>query len=101
MTAHIAFVDPIVNAVAAYRAGLADFNANAPEDDNGANAYAEVSWKPPMDALVRWQHPADTRAGAIVALKFALSEMEEFEDPRTAPPMIRAALAYLDQEGRQ
>jgi len=35
--------DPLVAAIAAFRAGMADYNANAPQDDDGGDAYAAIS----------------------------------------------------------
>ena len=60
--------DPLVDAVRAYRAGLADFNAKAPGDDE-TDAYAEVSYGRPMKLLEEWEEPAKTHRGALEALR--------------------------------
>jgi hypothetical protein len=96
--AHAAVADPLLDMITAYRNGLADFNANAPEDNDGANAYGEISWLPPFKALENWTAPATTREGAIAALRLAVEEgahsYAEFIHPLTT-----AALAYFEQEG--
>ncbi|WP_205935939.1 hypothetical protein [Rhizobium leguminosarum] len=90
--------DPMLDAIAAFRAGMADFNANAPHDDAGAKAYSAISWKPPHAVLANWTAPASTRAGAMAALRLAVDEEDTGDSPLVGP-MIRAALAYLEQEG--
>lgn len=98
IAAHAAAADPLLDAVAAFRAGMADYNANAPQDDAGANAYSLISWKPPHAVLANWTAPATTRNGAMAALRLAVDEEETGDSPLVGP-MMRAALAYLEQEG--
>ncbi|MBB4272345.1 hypothetical protein [Rhizobium mongolense] len=97
--ANATVADPLIEAINAYRAGIADFNQNAPEDDEGANAYGEISWLPPFKALENWTAPATTRDGAMAALRLAVDEDEVGDSPLVGT-MMRAALAYLEQEGR-
>jgi hypothetical protein len=89
--------DPLIDAIDAYRVGLADYNANAPEDDSGANAYAKTSYAQPLEVLVNWSAPATTRAGLVTALQFALEE-NGLGDHLICDAMIRAALAFLEAE---
>ncbi|PBB21124.1 hypothetical protein [Mesorhizobium sp. WSM4313] len=88
--------DPLIDAIAALRAGLEDFNRNAPEDDDEAEAYAEVSYGPPMAVIEEWERPAASRQGAIEALRLVLDEMSSFAASPTVPPLVAAALAYLE-----
>ncbi|TBD15701.1 hypothetical protein ELH24_09240 [Rhizobium ruizarguesonis] len=99
IAAHAAVADdPLLDAVNAYRAGLADYNDNAPMDtDAAADAYAQISWMPPFKALESWTTPATTREGAMAALRLAVDEDENGESPLIGT-MMRAALAYLEQE---
>ncbi|MBX5175331.1 hypothetical protein HJB77_03345 [Rhizobium lentis] len=97
IAAHAAIADPLLDAVAAFRAGMADFNANAPHDDAGAKAYSAISWKGPHAVLTNWTAPATTRGGAMAALRLAVDE-EDIGDSPLVGPMMRAALAYLEQE---
>ncbi|MBB2832301.1 UNVERIFIED_ORG: hypothetical protein GGD51_002430 [Rhizobium esperanzae] len=99
IASHAAAADPLLDAVAAFRSGMADYIANAPQDDAGANAYCLISWMPPHAVLANWTAPATTRAGAMAALRLAVDEDEVGDSPLVGP-MMRAALAYLDQEGR-
>ncbi|RUM18729.1 hypothetical protein EFD56_14870 [Rhizobium phaseoli] len=99
IAAHAAAADPLLDAVAAFRSGMADYNANAPQDDPGANAYSLISWMPPHAVLANWTAPATTRDGAMAALRLAVDEEETGDSPLVGP-MMRAALAYLEQEGR-
>ncbi|PWI54797.1 hypothetical protein B5K03_08740 [Rhizobium phaseoli] len=98
IAAHAVAADPLLDAVAAFRSGMADYNANAPQDDAGANAYCLISWMPPHAVLANWTAPATTRAGAMAALRLAVDEEETGDSPLVGP-MMRAALAFLEQEG--
>jgi hypothetical protein len=81
--------------IAAYKAGLAEFNANAPADDGKAfDAYADATFRPPLDAIRSFEGAADNDAEASLALETALIEMDN-GDYETAEPMIRAAALYL------
>ena len=90
--------DPIVDAIQAYRDGLADFNANAPMDDHGANVYAEESYLRPMNNSAGWSQPAVTKRGAIEAIRLANAELQDFDAPATVVAMVWAALAYFENE---
>lgn len=87
--------DPLLDLIQAYRAGLVDFRENAPEDDDGANAYADETYCPPMIALESWKAPAKTRASALSALTLA-KEAHCAGDGSLVGPMISAALSYFE-----
>ncbi|MDL2401587.1 hypothetical protein [Rhizobium mayense] len=88
--------DPLLDAINAYWAGIDDFNLNAPEDDDGANAYAGVSYGPPMRVLEEWNEPARTLEGALTALKIALRDSKGVHGSDAAEKMILAAIGYLE-----
>jgi hypothetical protein len=91
--------DPLLDVINTYRKGLADFNAFAHlDDDEATDAYAEVSYMPPMMRLMEWDEPARTKQGAIEALRFAVSETTMFEASPMVLPLLTAALAYFDAE---
>ncbi|WP_074061063.1 hypothetical protein [Rhizobium etli] len=92
--------DPLIDAIAAYRSGLADFNQNAPEDDMGSNAYGEITWKPAHAVLASWTRPAISREGALEALRIAHWELDYSGDSAMIVPMMAAALSYFEKEDR-
>lgn len=92
-------VDPLVGVIREYYAQLADFNANAPQGCNDAfNAYADATFNPPMHQIEEWDQPARSIEGVREAIRLALKESEEFSASDMIPPLLRAALAYLDVE---
>lgn len=84
--------DPLIDAIAAYRSRLADFNQNTPEDDEGAKSNGQISWKPAFDGLANWNRPAMTREGALEALRIAHWELDYSGDSAMIVPMMAAAL---------
>lgn len=88
--------DPILGAIGDFRAGFADYNANAPHDNEGARAYAETSYRKPRRVLLSWQSPALTREGAIAALRTA-NEAQANDDHALVGPLLSAALAYFEE----
>ena len=86
--------DPLLKAIAAYRAGMNDYNLNAPDDNDAADAYADVSYGPPMRILDEWSQPARTLQGAIEALRL----LAETPHCTFTESMIAAALGYFDRE---
>lgn len=86
--------DPLLRAIRAYRAGLADFQGNAPDDDDAANAYADKTYCPPMLELECWRSPAETKESAVAALELARDAHNE-GDRSLVGPMISAALLYF------
>jgi hypothetical protein len=94
----IGLADPILGAIDALRVGLADYNANAPlNNDEAANAYAEKSYRHPRQALVAWDGPALTFAGAYAALKMA-KDADESDDAEIVRVMINAAIGYFETQ---
>lgn len=89
--------DPLGETIAAYYAGLDDFNANAPGDNDGADAYAADSYGPPMNQLMAWVEPAKSRQSAIAALRLVVSSLVVGDD-YVAAPMAQAALRYFEGE---
>lgn len=89
------FDDPIAEAIAVFRAAMADFRANAPDDNAGADAYASRSYRAPLCILERWELPAVSRAGALDALRLAV-DAEADGDYVLVGPMLRAGLAYFE-----
>lgn len=87
--------DPLLEAIDAYLAGLDDFNENAPEDHNEAQAYSEVSYGPPLNVLCRWSQPAWTRQGALKALQIAMDDERGVYGSDAAERMVKAAIGYL------
>jgi hypothetical protein len=90
--------DPLLDAINAYHTAMADYNANAPDDDEGADAYADATFVPAMDVIEAWDQPARTKQGAIEALRFAISETTMFEASSMVKPVLIAALAYFERE---
>lgn len=89
--------DPLLGMISAYRIGLADFKANAPEDDAGANAYAEISYELPMANLEKWNRAATTKKSAIAALLLARDANRD-GDRCLVGPMLSAAITFFQTE---
>ena len=51
-----------------------------------------------MDAILQGGAPVTTMRGAIEALRLASEDMDLFDSSQVAKPMVKAALAFLDQE---
>lgn len=88
--------DPLLDAVRAFRAGMADFNVNAPDDDDEAVAYIEVSYGPPMEVLEEWEQPAKTHRGALEALRLVAEENNAYAASPLVGPLLAAAIAYFE-----
>lgn len=88
-------IDPVVEAVQAYRAGMDDYNANAPVEDELANAYAAQTYEPPMRVLMAWDQPATTKEGALAAIEMALEERAQQEESPVETAMLRAVHGFL------
>ncbi|NTF67935.1 hypothetical protein [Rhizobium rhizogenes] len=87
--------EPLLEMIISYRQGLADFTANAPEDINGADAFAETSYRAPRRSLESWIGPACTFAGAIAALRMAM-DADRNDDTEIVSSMVKAALGYFE-----
>lgn len=88
--------DPLLVAINAYLNGLADFKANAPLDDEGADEYADISYGPPLAALNVWDQPAKSREGALKALQIAISDSDGVANIEAADRMVVAAIGFLE-----
>jgi len=91
--------DPLLLTIHAYEAGLALFNSIAPCDEN-TGKIAKETWEMPWNRLCDWQEPAQTREGALAALRVAAKEMESMSTTEFVQPMVRAALAFFESENR-
>lgn len=90
--------DPILTAIDDLRAGMAEYNANAPvDDDEAANAYAEKTYRQPRRYLAAWDGPALTFAGAFAALKMA-KEADDSDDSEIVTVMLSAAIGYFETQ---
>lgn len=90
--------DPILTAIEDLRAGMADYNANAPVDnDAAADAYAEKTYRPARRSLAAWDGPALTFAGAFAALKMA-KDADESDDSEIVTVMLNAAIGYFETQ---
>lgn len=83
-------------AVANYRAGLDDYNINAPDPLPESLKYVEQSYGPPMDVLLDWKAPAQNAGDALAALKIAKWEITE-GSPALVLAMITAAIGYFER----
>jgi hypothetical protein len=93
-------IDPLYVAIGHYTAGMATFNVIKEKDwaaAGGEEAVIEGTYGAPMRILEEWQQPAQTREGAIEALKLAIADGEWFDASSIASPMMKAALAYLER----
>lgn len=93
--------DPLIDAIAAYRDGMAQLNA-IPEEQitkENENALIAGTYEVPMHRLLDWDKPALTTEGAIEALRL-MSEEDVFVDDM-GEPLRRAVLGYLESLQRQ
>tara|TARA_R110002051_G_C8529861_1_gene469401 strand:- start:82 stop:696 length:615 start_codon:yes stop_codon:yes gene_type:complete len=89
-------VDPLIEAIDAYRTGLATFNATPSAiTDLDEDAIVERTYGPPMSVLMEWDQPALTFQGAMAALKMADDENICFTGSVIADNMVKAAVAYF------
>lgn len=89
--------DPLIAAIQRYRDALDDYSTNAPDDNEGWNAYASRSYVGPRNALITWSRPAVSRSGALAALRMAVAADWE-GDYQLVSPMVEAALAFISRE---
>lgn len=87
--------DPLLDLINAYRSGVSDFIANAPEDQHAANIYAENSYRPSRRRLVGWDSPALTLDGAVSAIKMA-RDADQNDDAEIVSAMVKAACRYFE-----
>ena len=93
--------DPLLDAIAAYRKGEADYNAIKEDDWPARGGEGEVirkSYGEPLGVLQEWSVPATTREAAIEALRFAHEENQVHYSNPTVVAMVAAALAFFESE---
>ncbi|MFK0688026.1 hypothetical protein ACFX5Q_07450 [Mesorhizobium sp. IMUNJ 23033] len=90
--------DPLLDAIRAYRAGMDDYNVNAPDDSDEADAYAEISYAPSLEVLAEWEQPAKTYRGALEALRLVAEENVVSQASDINGPLLAAALAYFEAQ---
>jgi hypothetical protein len=93
-------VDPLLDAIRAYHAGMAAYNSISSEDWSlygGEEVVIEKTYGPPLEAIQQWERPATTRDGAIEALRLALEEASLFSAEDTVSRMLQAAITYFEQ----
>ena len=88
--------EPLVEAIGAYGGGRGESARHELDDSDEIDAYAEVTYEPPLAVLDGWDKPALTRAGAIAALRFAAEEGKVSWLPDGVDSMVKAALGYLE-----
>lgn len=86
--------DPIQDAIEAYRDGMTAYNSAPGEDEE----TVDRTYGPPLDVLMDWEQPAQTREGAMAALRLALEEEKQFQGAPLSLSMLSAALAYFENE---
>lgn len=91
--------DQLIQTIQAYEAGMRDYIENAARvfPDN-ESAYADQSYRPPMEQLDNWSTPAANRHSAIAALKLVLNESVEHGSSPLIAPMIDAVIGYLSRD---
>lgn len=91
--------DPLLDAIRAYREGLADFERNHPrDDDERTDAFAAATYAPPLARLSEWREPAASLEGAVEALRLALNDTGGVKDTEAGERMVAAALAFLERK---
>jgi hypothetical protein len=88
--------EPLVEAIDAYWEGFRLFENHGLDDNDEIDAYADVTYAPPLEVLDTWDRPAVTREGAIAALRFVVKEGEDFSPSDGVTAMVKAALGYLE-----
>jgi hypothetical protein len=88
-------VSTLLETIRAYQAGVADFNLNAPEDDDAADAYADVSYGPDLARLQQWDKPAESMEEAAEALRISLTDKGGVASSEAAVRMVKAAHTFI------
>lgn len=88
--------DSLRATITAYRNALADYRDNAPDDDEGANAYAEAGYIPLGRMLAEWSDPIEDSATAIEAIRLASADADGCRGCPAEARMMSLALAYFD-----
>ncbi|MER9615581.1 hypothetical protein [Mesorhizobium sp. M0207] len=93
-------LDPLLDLIERYRAGCDAYQCGSRgnRDDEALDALADVTYSPPMRDIEEWTRPAVSRQGATAALRLVLTEIGDFPQSGMLPPLLNAALAYLEAE---
>ncbi|MER8553609.1 twin-arginine translocation signal domain-containing protein [Mesorhizobium sp. M1217] len=93
-------LDPLLDLIERYRAGCDAYQCRSRgnRDDEALDALADVTYFPPMRDIEKWTRPAVSRQGATAALRLVLTEIGDFPPSGMLPPLLNAALAYLEAE---
>ena len=86
--------DPLAALVREHDTAVAFYNANAPGDDEAADALAALILDGPCNALREPPHPT-TMAGALAGLTFILRELEGHSVSDANPAVLRVCLDFL------
>lgn len=90
--------DPLLAAIADYRAGMENYSGREEfssfEEEDAAIAE---TYGPPFKVLNNWEAPAATLAGARAALRLVIDEGMLYGG--FTENMVVAALGFLDQQG--
>lgn len=84
--------DPLAVLIREHDEAVAYYNANAPEDDDLADAMADATFIPPFRILIQNPPRPTTMAGAIAGLEFLAREKLTEDD---AAPVFGVCLDYL------
>ncbi|PWE56747.1 hypothetical protein DEM27_10310 [Metarhizobium album] len=95
-TIGIVAYDPLLSAIRDYQDGLEKWLKFSPEDNEGAMAYTDESYGPPLALLQEWDQPAYTRDGAIAALKLAFDDDTGVRGMPAEGRLIQAVIGYLE-----
>lgn len=89
--------DPLLDAIKAFRDGMAAFNATGSDlSDDENNALFDVHVAKVQTALDEWVDPALTQEGAVEALRLAQEEGALYENSPIVGTMVRAALGFME-----
>lgn len=88
--------ETLLTAITAFRDALEDYRKNAPDDDDGANAYAEAGYIKLEKALAGWSDPITDATTAVEAIRLASADADGCHGCPAAERMMSLALAYFD-----
>ncbi|MDX0469930.1 hypothetical protein [Sinorhizobium meliloti] len=89
--------DPILAAIKAYRDGMGAYNAAPGEDAETVRRTYGI----PHQVLEDWTLPAQTREGALEALRLAVEEERDCGASYLTLPLMTAALGYFEKDSKR
>lgn len=94
--------ESLILAIRGFQGGIQAFNDMPSEVTEACQAESiAATYGPYLAALQEWTEPAQTREGAVEALRLAVAENEDCDGSPVANRMVRAALAYFEREPGQ